>query len=178
MQLAGIGRGGAGDATGQADPGLASRQPARASLRGAFPIEFKERHPHTAHAASLAGIEAVSLSIVVTFTPVCFSVWIEAHPLLTILSLSLSLIAPQAANAADGPQFAALNIHASTKRAIAEVMQYTTMTPVQAQTLPVILNGKDVLAKAKTGTGKTLAFLIPTIERMAHFPRQVRTRTA
>jgi ATP-dependent RNA helicase MSS116 len=31
-----------------------------------------------------------------------------------------------------------------------------------------------VLAKAKTGTGKTLAFLIPTIERMAHFPRQQR----
>lgn len=37
-------------------------------------------------------------------------------------------------------------------------MQYTTMTPVQALTLPVILNGKDVIAKAKTGSGKTAAF--------------------
>ena len=46
-----------------------------------------------------------------------------------------------AANAADGPQFADLNIHPATKQAIAEVMQYTTMTPVQAQTLPIILQG-------------------------------------
>merc|ERR1719453_1624461 len=38
------------------------------------------------------------------------------------------------------------------------------MTPVQAETLPVIIRGTDVLAKAKTGTGKTLAFLIPSIE--------------
>ena len=38
------------------------------------------------------------------------------------------------------------------------------MTPVQVGTLPVIIQGVDVLAKAKTGTGKTLAFLIPSIE--------------
>lgn len=37
-------------------------------------------------------------------------------------------------------------------------MQYTEMTPVQALTLPVILSGKDVIAKAKTGSGKTAAF--------------------
>ncbi|SGY45300.1 BQ5605_C001g00271 [Microbotryum silenes-dioicae] len=37
-------------------------------------------------------------------------------------------------------------------------------TPVQEATLPVILTGVDVLAQAKTGTGKTLAFLIPSIE--------------
>ncbi|KAI5478526.1 hypothetical protein MNV49_005055 [Pseudohyphozyma bogoriensis] len=37
-------------------------------------------------------------------------------------------------------------------------------TPVQEATLPVILTGVDVLAKAKTGTGKTFAFLIPSIE--------------
>mmetsp|Transcript_18252 Transcript_18252/g.58785 ORF Transcript_18252/g.58785 Transcript_18252/m.58785 type:complete len:617 (+) Transcript_18252:405-2255(+) len=38
------------------------------------------------------------------------------------------------------------------------------MSVVQAQTLPVILSGFDVIAKAKTGTGKTIAFLLPTIE--------------
>lgn len=38
------------------------------------------------------------------------------------------------------------------------------MTKVQQQTLPIILDGSDCLAKAKTGTGKTLGFLIPTIE--------------
>ncbi|WP_392551427.1 ATP-dependent RNA helicase DbpA [Orbus wheelerorum] len=37
-------------------------------------------------------------------------------------------------------------------------LEYTTMTPVQALTLPVILAGKDVIAKAKTGSGKTAAF--------------------
>jgi len=42
--------------------------------------------------------------------------------------------------------------------------RYTHMTPVQAGTLPIIISGVDVLAKAKTGTGKTLAFLIPSIE--------------
>ena len=45
-------------------------------------------------------------------------------------------------------------------------MRYTTMTPVQAASLPIILRGEDILAKAKTGTGKTLAFLIPAIERV------------
>jgi superfamily II DNA/RNA helicase len=37
---------------------------------------------------------------------------------------------------------------------------YERMTQVQEATLPVILQGKDVLAKAKTGTGKTVAFLV------------------
>ncbi|KAL2536405.1 DEAD-box ATP-dependent RNA helicase 31 [Forsythia ovata] len=41
---------------------------------------------------------------------------------------------------------------------------YEKMTVVQEATLPVILKGKDVLAKAKTGTGKTVAFLLPAIE--------------
>ena len=42
------------------------------------------------------------------------------------------------------------------------------MTPVQAESIPFILSGKDIFAKAKTGTGKTLAFLIPGIE-VEHF---------
>ncbi|XP_024987247.1 DEAD-box ATP-dependent RNA helicase 31-like isoform X2 [Cynara cardunculus var. scolymus] len=41
---------------------------------------------------------------------------------------------------------------------------YEKMTVVQEATLPVILKGKDVLAKARTGTGKTVAFLLPSIE--------------
>nr|GFC96125.1 DEAD-box ATP-dependent RNA helicase 31-like [Tanacetum cinerariifolium] len=40
---------------------------------------------------------------------------------------------------------------------------YEKMTIVQEATLPVILQGKDVLAKARTGTGKTVAFLLPSI---------------
>ncbi|XP_050385823.1 DEAD-box ATP-dependent RNA helicase 31-like [Argentina anserina] len=47
---------------------------------------------------------------------------------------------------------------------------YENMTVVQEATLPVILKGKDVLAKAKTGTGKTVAFLLPSIEVVVNSP--------
>ncbi|CAH8281876.1 unnamed protein product [Eruca vesicaria subsp. sativa] len=47
---------------------------------------------------------------------------------------------------------------------------FETMTVVQEATLPVILKGKDVLAKAKTGTGKTVAFLLPSIEAVIKSP--------
>jgi ATP-dependent RNA helicase RhlE len=55
--------------------------------------------------------------------------------------------------------------------------QFTTPTPVQASAIPPALEGKDVLATAQTGTGKTLAFLIPVIERLAaqRAPRSVST---
>jgi len=43
---------------------------------------------------------------------------------------------------------------------------FTIPTPVQAQAIPPALDGHDVLATAQTGTGKTLSFLIPLIERM------------
>ena len=54
-------------------------------------------------------------------------------------------------------------------------LQFVSPTPVQASSIPPALEGKDVLATAQTGTGKTLAFLIPTIERMAklNMPKQV-----
>lgn len=47
---------------------------------------------------------------------------------------------------------------------------YEKMTMVQEATLPVILKGKDVMAKAKTGTGKTVAFLLPSIEVVIKTP--------
>jgi ATP-dependent RNA helicase RhlE len=54
--------------------------------------------------------------------------------------------------------------------------QFTTPTPIQAQAIPPALEGKDVLATAQTGTGKTLAFLIPLIELLNRAP--VRQATA
>eukprot|EP01134_Creolimax_fragrantissima_P003989 CFRG3989T1 len=67
----------------------------------------------------------------------------------------------------EGVEFSSLTINPLSMRAINEVFNFTHMTPVQSMTLPAILEGRDVLAKARTGTGKTLAFLIPTIERIA-----------
>ncbi|HWY26385.1 MAG TPA: DEAD/DEAH box helicase, partial [Candidatus Angelobacter sp.] len=45
-------------------------------------------------------------------------------------------------------------------------LKFVTPTPVQAAAIPLALQGKDVLATASTGTGKTLGFLIPIIERL------------
>ncbi len=49
---------------------------------------------------------------------------------------------------------------------------FTTPTPVQASAIPPALEGKDVLATAQTGTGKTLAFLIPIIEHLTALASQ------
>ncbi len=47
-----------------------------------------------------------------------------------------------------------------------ERMGFTEMTEVQEKTIPVMMAGHDVIAKAPTGTGKTCAFGIPIIERI------------
>ena len=66
--------------------------------------------------------------------------------------------------------FATLAISPDQLRAIHDVLGYKTMTKVQEMSIPVALKGADVLAKAKTGTGKTLAFLIPAIELCLRVP--------
>jgi ATP-dependent RNA helicase RhlE len=45
-------------------------------------------------------------------------------------------------------------------------MHYTEPTPIQAEAIPVILAGRDVIATAQTGTGKTAAFLLPVLHRL------------
>ena len=50
-------------------------------------------------------------------------------------------------------------------RAVAE-MGYESMTPIQAQAIPVVLTGKDVMGAAQTGTGKTAAFSLPLLQRL------------
>jgi len=58
--------------------------------------------------------------------------------------------------------FSELSISPSLKERLV-AGRFTTPTPVQAAAIPQALEGKDVLATAQTGTGKTLAFLIPVI---------------
>jgi len=62
-------------------------------------------------------------------------------------------------------KFIELPLSAGLQQKLAQ-SQFTTMTPVQAAAIPQAMAGKDVLATAQTGTGKTLAFLIPIVERM------------
>jgi ATP-dependent RNA helicase RhlE len=61
--------------------------------------------------------------------------------------------------------FSELQISNYTKERLA-LANFATPTPVQAAAIPQALEGKDILATAQTGTGKTLAFLIPIIERL------------
>ena len=62
-------------------------------------------------------------------------------------------------------RFGALEIHPDVARAIDE-LGFMAPTPVQAQAIPVLRSGKDLLAQAQTGTGKTAAFAIPIVERI------------
>ncbi len=52
-----------------------------------------------------------------------------------------------------------------------ESLGYTEPTPIQTQAIPVVLSGSDLIGCAETGTGKTAAFLLPTIQRMMEQPR-------
>ena len=61
--------------------------------------------------------------------------------------------------------FSELSLSPSLEKAVAE-MGYENMTPIQAQAIPVVLQGRDVMGAAQTGTGKTAAFTLPLLQRM------------
>ena len=61
--------------------------------------------------------------------------------------------------------FSNLSLAEPLARAVAE-MGYEQMTPIQAQAIPVVLTGKDVMGAAQTGTGKTAAFSLPLLQRL------------
>ncbi len=71
---------------------------------------------------------------------------------------------------AAAPSFADLGLSDEVLAAVAD-MGYTAPTPVQAASIPHALDGEDVLAAAQTGTGKTAAFLLPTMNNLPHVPR-------
>lgn len=66
--------------------------------------------------------------------------------------------------------FTALGLIEPLTRALSE-LQYIEPTPIQLQAIPAILQGRDVLASAQTGTGKTASFVLPIIQRLNEKPR-------
>ena len=62
-------------------------------------------------------------------------------------------------------RFDTLPLDAKLLRAVAD-SGYLTMTPIQTKAIPIVLEGRDVMGAAQTGTGKTAAFSIPLLQRM------------
>ena len=60
-----------------------------------------------------------------------------------------------------------LGLSGQALQAVAQ-LGYSTPTPVQEQAIPKVLEGRDLIAAAKTGTGKTAAFSLPTMDKLGH----------
>ena len=59
-------------------------------------------------------------------------------------------------------QFDELNLYPHLLDALKE-LEYTTPTPIQEQSIPSLLEGKDLFGCAQTGTGKTAAYMLPVL---------------
>jgi ATP-dependent RNA helicase RhlE len=66
--------------------------------------------------------------------------------------------------------FSSLNLHANLSRALGD-LGFEKPTPIQTEAIPAGLAGRDVLASASTGSGKTAAFLLPILQRLLAAPR-------
>ncbi|MCH7565835.1 MAG: DEAD/DEAH box helicase [Gemmatimonadetes bacterium] len=66
--------------------------------------------------------------------------------------------------------FAALKLHPTLVKSVAD-LSFVRPTPIQSQAIPLALEGRDLLASAATGSGKTAAFLLPILHHMLERPR-------
>lgn len=72
-------------------------------------------------------------------------------------------------------QFTDLALHPAILAAL-DAQGYQSPTPIQSQTIPLILQGSDVLGGAQTGTGKTAAFTLPMLQRLLEQPKPLQPR--
>jgi len=72
-------------------------------------------------------------------------------------------------------KFTELGLNESLLKAIKE-QGYTTPTPIQAKAIPLVIEGRDVLAAAQTGTGKTAGFTLPLLERLSQTKPQMKKK--
>jgi ATP-dependent RNA helicase RhlE len=71
--------------------------------------------------------------------------------------------------------FDSLGLLAELRRAVAD-QGYTEPTPIQCQAIPAILDGRDIMAGAQTGTGKTAGFTLPMLQRLTESATRARSR--
>src|SRR5450759_4534094 len=77
---------------------------------------------------------------------------------------------------AQSMSFESLGLRVELLSAIA-AQGYTEPTPIQAGAIPLVLEGRDLLAGAQTGTGKTAAFALPIVQRLSEkIPREKRRK--
>ena len=69
-------------------------------------------------------------------------------------------------------RFDDLDLSTELQKAVAD-MGFKDLTPIQSRSIPLILDGKDIIGQAQTGTGKTLAFGIPILEQLAQRGRNL-----
>ena len=72
--------------------------------------------------------------------------------------------------------FSDFNLNDAITRALTEE-KYVTPTPIQAQTIPLVMSGRDVVGIAQTGTGKTAAFALPILDRLAQKPHMAERKS-
>ena len=72
-------------------------------------------------------------------------------------------------------KFTELGLNESLLKAVKE-QGYDTPTPIQAKAIPLVIEGKDVLAAAQTGTGKTAGFTLPLLERLSQSSPQMKKK--
>ncbi|HEX5361753.1 MAG TPA: DEAD/DEAH box helicase [Fluviicoccus sp.] len=73
----------------------------------------------------------------------------------------------------DVSAFINLGLHEALGRALADLKIHTP-TPVQAQAIPVALQGRDLLVSSQTGSGKTAAFMLPALQKISEMPAPAR----
>ena len=73
--------------------------------------------------------------------------------------------------------FEALPLAAPLQRALRE-LEYTVPSPIQAQAIPLLLEGRDLLGCAQTGTGKTAGFALPILHALNERPRPLKAKSA
>src|SRR4030067_3128979 len=66
--------------------------------------------------------------------------------------------------------FESFNFHPSVMAGV-RALGYVAPTPIQLNAIPLIMQGRDVIGLAQTGTGKTAAFLLPVLQRLLQCPR-------